>query len=139
MTHKEYLVLALFVLFVWSSRDKLPAEFQFWKKSNAAIKVLNNSGQDLSDVALVVYSVPRALGNIKKDASKELSVKRLRDYSDVVIRFKYGGDMIERYAGTLDEDADHHLVISVNFAGVVTTEGSGTAEGTEEESPVQSR
>lgn len=139
MKHKEYLVLALFVLFVWSSRDKLPAEFQFWKKSNAAIKVLNNSGQDLSDVALVVYSTPRALGNIKKDASKELSVKRLRDHSDVVIRFKHGGDVIERYAGTLDEDANYQLTISVNFAGVVTAEGGSTAEGKEEESPVKSQ
>lgn len=139
MKHKEYLVLALFVLFVWSSRDKLPAEFQFWKKSNAGITVQNNSGQDLPDVTLVVYSTPNSLGTIKKDKSKTLAVKRLRDYSDVVIRFKYGGDMIERYVGTLDEDSNYSMAISVNFAGVVTTEDGSTAEGKEEESPVQSQ
>ena len=67
-------------------------------------------------------------------------MKRLRDHSDVIIRFKHGGDVIERYAGTLDEDTNYQLTISVNFAGVVTVETGAPAEGKEEEdTPVQSR
>ena len=131
---KEYLVLVLFVLFVWSSRDKLPTEFQFWKKSSAGITVQNNSGQDVTDVSLVVYSTPHTLGTIKKDKSKTLAVKRLRDYSDVVIRFKYGADTIERYVGPIDEDSDYQMTISVNFAGVVTAQTGSAAEVKEEES-----
>jgi hypothetical protein len=128
---KEYLVLVLFVLFVWSSRDKLPAEFQFWKKSSAGITVQNKSGQDVTDVSLVVYSIPKSLGAIKKDGSKTLAVKRLRDHSDVIIRFKYGNDMIERYVGPIDEDSNYQMTISVNFAGVVTAETGSDVEGKE--------
>jgi hypothetical protein len=129
---KEYLILALFVLFVWSSRDKLPTEFQFWKTSSAGITVQNNSGQDVTDVSLVVYSIPQPLGTIKKDTSKTLAVKRLRDHSDVIIRFKYGGNMVERYVGPIDEDSNYQMTISVNFAGVVTAQTGSAAEGKEE-------
>ena len=128
---KEYLVFALFILFVWSSRDKLPTEFQFWKKSSAGITVQNNSGQDVTDVSLVVYSIPKALGTIKKDTSKTLAVKRLRDHSDVVIRFTYGNDTIERYVGPIDEDSNYQMTISVNFAGVVTAQAGSGTEGKE--------
>jgi len=134
---KEHLILALFVLFVWSSRDKLPTELQFWKKSTAGITVQNNSGQDLTDVALVVYSTPNPMGTIRKEKSKTLKPKRLRDHSDVVIRFKYGGDMVERYVGTIDEDTNYQMTIYVNFAGVVTAETGSAAEGKEEESTVK--
>jgi len=136
---KEYLVFVLFILFVWSSRDKLPTEFQFWKKSSAGITVQNNSGQDVTDVSLVVYSIPKPLGTIKKDASKTLAVKRLRDHSDVIIRFKYGNDMIERYVGPIDEDSNYQMTIFVNFAGVVTAETGSAAEGKEEESTGKSQ
>jgi len=136
---KEYLVFVLFILFVWSSRDKLPTEFQFWKKSSAGVTVQNNSGQDVTDVSLVVYSIPKPLGTIKKDASKTLAVKRLRDHSDVIIRFKYGNDMIERYVGPIDEDSNYQMTIFVNFAGVVTAETGSAAEGKEEESTGKSQ
>ena len=129
---KEHLIFALFLLFVWSSRDKLPTEFQFWKKSSAGITVQNSSGQDVTDVLLVVYSTPNSMGTIKKDTSKTLAVKRLRDHSDVVIRFKYGGDMIERYVGPIDEDSDYQMTISVNFAGVVTAQTGSAARVKEE-------
>ena len=129
---KEYLVFALFILFVWSSRDKLPADFQFWKKSSAGITVQNKSGQDVADVALVVYSIPKAMGPLKKDESKTLAVKRLRDHSDVIIRFRYGNDMIERYVGPIDEDSNYQMTIFINFAGVVTAE-TGSAAGAKEE------
>ena len=91
---KEHLVFLLFALFVWSSRDHLPPEFQFWKKSHSFVRVVNHSGQDLSDVTLVIWSAPNSLGVIKKDKSRELSVKRLRDHTDVIIRFKYGNELI---------------------------------------------
>ena len=136
---KEYLIFVLFILFVWSSRDKLPTEFQFWKKSSAGVTVQNNSGQDVTDVSLVVYSIPKPLGTIKKDASKTLAVKRLRDHSDVIIRFKYGNDMIERYVGPIDEDSNYQMTIFVNFAGVVTAETGSAAEGKEEESTGKSQ
>jgi hypothetical protein len=136
---KEHLIFALFLLFVWSSRDKLPAEFQFWKKSSAGITVQNNSGQDVTDVSLVVYSIPKPLGTIKKDTSKTVAVKRLRDHSDVVIRFKYGGDTIERYVGPIDEDSDYQMTISVNFAGVVTAQTGSATGGKEEESTGKSQ
>ena len=136
---KEYLVFVLFILFVWSSRDKLPTEFQFWKKSSGGVTVQNNSGQDVTDVSLVVYSIPKPLGTIKKDASKTLAVKRLRDHSDVIIRFKYGNDMIERYVGPIDEDSNYQMTIFVNFAGVVTAETGSAAEGKEEESTGKSQ
>jgi hypothetical protein len=125
---KEHLIFALFLLFVWSSRDKLPTDFQFWKKSSAGITVQNNSGQDVTDVSLVVYSIPKPLGTIKKDTSKVVAVKRLRDHSDVIIRFKYGNDMVERYVGPIDEDSNYQMTISVNFAGVVTAQTGGGRE-----------
>lgn len=136
---KEYLVFVLFILFVWSSRDKLPTEFQFWKKSSAGITVQNNSGQDVTDVSLVVYSIPKPMGTIKKDTSKTLAVKRLRDHSDVIIRFKYGNDMIERYVGPIDEDSNYQMTIFVNFAGVVTAETGSAAEDKEGESTGKSQ
>ncbi len=135
---KEHLILALFVLFVWASRDKLPTELQFWKKSTAGITVQNNSDQDLTDVILVVYSTPNPLGTIRKDKSRTLTPKRLRDHSDVVIQFRYGGDIVERYVGTIDEDSNYQMTIRVNFAGVVNAE-TGSLGGKEEESPVKSQ
>jgi len=129
---KEHLIFALFLLFVWSSRDKLPADFQFWKKSSAGITIQNNSGQDVTDVSLVVYSIPKPLGTISKGTSKTVAVKRIRDYSDVVIRFKYGSEMVERYVGPIDEDSNYSMTISVNFAGVVTAQ-AGSAAGAKEE------
>jgi protoheme ferro-lyase len=129
---KEYLLLAMFALFVWASRDKIPAEYQFWKKYNTDITVQNNSGQDLTDVVVVVWSDSHPLGTIKKDKSKRLKVRRVRDHTDVFVRFKYGTESIERLAGTLDEESDYSMTVLVNFAGVVTSQ-VGSASGQHQE------
>ncbi len=123
MTHKEYLVLALFVLFVWSNRDRVPPEYQFWRNNQAWVKVQNNSDQDLEDVAVVVWSSPHKLGTIKKGKSQEVRSYRTRDVTEVVIRFRYGNEQIERHVGTLDEFEKYQMLITVNFAGVVVAQG----------------
>ena|SRR5713226_8637319 len=130
---KEYLVYALFVLFVWASRDKIPPQFQFWKTHNTVITVQNSSGQDLSDVTVVVWSVPHSLRTIKKDRTKNLNTPRLRDTTDVVIKFKHGSEAVERLVGTLDEDSDYKMSIQVNFAGVVTAQvGTASSEDSDD-------
>jgi hypothetical protein len=116
---KEYLILALFALFVWSSKDKIPAEFQFWKQNATQIKVENNSDQDVSNVSVVVWSVPHTLGTIRKGNAQELKIGRKRDVTDVVIRFRYGNEMVERFAGTLDEENQYRMLITISYAGVV--------------------
>lgn len=131
---KEYLVLALFVLFVWASRDKIPAQYRFWENTDTQVVVQNNSGQDLTDVSVVVWSVSHSLGTIKKDKTKSINVPRLRDVTEVVIRFKYGSENVERHAGTLDEDSEYRMHIMVNFAGVVTTQTGAASQEDEEKS-----
>ena len=101
---KEYLIYALIALFLWFARDNIPTQFQFWKDNNTVISVQNNSGQDLSDVAVVVWSTPHSLGTIKKDTAKSFNTSRLRDTTDVFIKFKYGSETVGRLAGTLDEE-----------------------------------
>ena len=123
---KEYLIFALFALFVWAARDNIPPQFQFWKSTKTMISVQNNSGQDLSDVTVVVWSKPHSLGTIKKDKIKTFNTSRLRDITDVIIKFKYRSETVERLAGTMDEDSDYKMTIQVNFAGVVTAQ-TGTA------------
>ena len=126
---KEYWIITLFVLFVWASRDKIPPQFQFWKTTHTMITVRNNSDQNLSDVTLVVWSEPHPLGAIAKDSAKNLNAPRLRDTTDVIVKFKYGGETVERLVGTLDEDSDYKMNIQVNFAGVVTAQvGAASAE-----------
>ena len=127
---REYLILALVVLFVWSNRDNIPPRFQFWKIYNTTITVQNSSGQDISDVTLVVWSAPHALGDIKKDSVKELKTPRLRDITDVIIRFKFASEPVERYVGTLDANSGYTMNIQVNFAGVVTAQvGTVSSDG----------
>jgi hypothetical protein len=119
---KEYLIFALFALFVWASRDNIPPQYQIWKKNDTLITVQNSSGQDLADVVVHAWALPHSLGSIRKDKTKSLKIPRLRDETEIVIRFKYGTDSIERYAGTLDEASNYQMNIVVNFAGVVTAE-----------------
>lgn len=126
---KEYLIFALFALFVWASQDKIPAEYQFWRNNDTQIKVENNSDQDISNVSVVVWSVPHSLGTIGKGSAQELKIGRKRDVTDVVIRFRYGNEMIERFAGTLDEEDKYRMLITINYAGVVVVrEGSAIPE-----------
>ncbi|HZC68388.1 MAG TPA: hypothetical protein VE201_07220 [Nitrospirales bacterium] len=132
---KEYLIFALVVLFVWASRNNIPPRFQFWKTTSTMITVQNNSGQDLSDVTLVVWSEPHSLGNIRKDRARSLNTPRLRDTTDVIIKFKYGAEPVERLAGTLNEGSNYKMSIQVNFAGVVTAQaGTASTEGSDDES-----
>ena len=123
----QYLILALFVLFVWAVRDQVPPQLQFWKKYETNITVQNHSDKDLSGVTVVVWSTPHYLGTLLKGQNKNLDVPRLRDVTDVIIRFKYGEETVERLVGTLDEDTDYNMNMQVNYAGVVTAQ-IGTAQ-----------
>jgi len=122
----QYLLVAVFILFVWATRDKIPPQFQFWKKYDTNITVQNHSDKDLSSVTVVVFSSPHHLGTLLKGQNKNLDAPRLRDVTDVIIRFKYGDENVERLVGTLDEDTDYNMNIQVNYAGVVTSQ-IGTA------------
>ncbi len=123
---KEYLIFAVVVFLVWASRNSIPPRFQFWTTTNTMITVQNNSGQDLLDVTLVVWSESHPLGTIRKNATKNLKTPRLRDTTDVIITFKYGSEPVERHVGTLEESSNYKMNIQVNFAGVVTAQ-VGTA------------
>lgn len=127
---KEALLILLVVLFAWSNKDQLiPIEYQFWKQTQTWVRVQNDSDQDISDVVLRVWSKPHNLGSIPRGQFKDVRVRRHRDITEVVIGFKYVNDFIERHAGTLDEDANYQMTISVNFAGVVTARaGVGAPE-----------
>ena len=126
---KEYVIFALVVLLVWASRNNIPPRFQFWKTTDTTITVQNNSGQDLSDVTLVVWSEPHPLGTVKKDGAKNLKTPRLRDTTDVIIKFKYESEPVERHVGTLDESSNYKMNIQVNFAGVVTAQVGTASSG----------
>ena len=130
---KEYLIFAMVVLLVWVSRNNIPPRFQFWKTTDTMITVQNNSGQDLADVTLVVWSEPHPLGTVKKDRAKNFKTPRLRDTTDVIITFKYGSEAVERLVGKLDEASDYKMNIQVNFAGVVTAQvGTALPEGSDD-------
>lgn len=130
---KEYLIFALLVFLVWASRNSIPPRFQFWTTTDTMITVQNKSGKDLSDVTLVVWSEPHSLGTIKKDTAKNLKTPRLRDTTDVIIKFKYESEPVERHVGTLYEDSDYKMNIQVNFAGVVTAQvGTASSEGSDD-------
>ena len=126
---KEYLIYALIALVLWFARDYIPTQFQFWKNNNTMISVQNNSGQDLSDVAVVVWSKPHSLGTIAKGTAKSFNTYRPLDITDVFIKFKYGSETVERLVGTLDEGSNYKMTILVNFAGVVTAQTGTAASG----------
>jgi len=130
---KEYLIFAVLVFLVWASRNSIPPRFQFWTTTDTHITVQNNSGQDLSDVTLVVWSESHPLGTIRKDSAKNLKTPRLRDTTDVIIKFKYGSEPVERHVGTLEESSNYKMNIQVNFAGVVTAQvGTASSEGSDD-------
>ena len=129
MKTTEILLYVLLVLFAWSNRDRLPPEYQFWRNNQTSITVINSSDQDLRDVSLMVWGAPHKLGTIKKGQSKELKTHRQRDMTEVVIEFHYGNEMIDRHAGTLDEDDKYLMKITVSYAGVVVVqEGTDVPE-----------
>jgi hypothetical protein len=128
---KNYLLIILLLLFAWSNLDKLPPEYQFWKNNQAWIKVQNNSDKDLKNVSVGVWSRQHRLGTIKQNMSQELMVLRRRDASPVLIRFNYGNEELERYAGLLDEENNYQMVISVSIAGIVTAREAAPQEADE--------
>lgn len=132
---KEYWIVALVVLLVWTGRNNIPPRFQFWTTTDTTITVQNSSGQDLSDVTLVVWSEPHPLGTLRKDAARNFTTPRRGDTTDVIIKFKYGSEPVERHVGTLYEDSDYKMDIQVNFAGVVTAQvGTASSEGSGDKS-----
>ncbi|TLY23698.1 MAG: hypothetical protein E6K64_08480 [Nitrospirae bacterium] len=126
---KEYVIFAMVVLLVWVSRNNIPPRFQFWKTTDTMITVLNISCKDLSDVTLVVWSEPHLLGTIRKDRVKNFKTPRLSDTTDVIIKFKYGSEPVERHVGALNEASDYKMNIQVNFAGVVTAQVGTVSSG----------
>src|SRR5437899_12314748 len=82
----------------------------------------SNSDHDISVVTRSVWAAPHSLGAVTRGSSKSITAPRLRDVTDVIIRFKYASEPVERLAGTLDEDTDYRMNIQVNFAGVVTAQ-----------------
>ena len=119
---KVFVIAALLGLLAWSNRDLIPLDYQFWKKSDTVITVQNNSDQDIENVGVVVWSTPHPLGTIPKGKSQQLKLRRGSDVADVVVRFGYGPETIERHAGTLTEKTGYRMIIGVNFAGVVTSQ-----------------
>src|SRR3989442_14539123 len=130
---KDYLIFVLVVFIVWVRRNSIPPRFQFWTTTDTHITVQNNSGQDLSDVTLVVWSESHPLGTIRKNAAKNLKTPRLRDTTDVIIKFKYESEPVERHDGTLDESSNYKMDIQGNFAGVGTAPaGTALPEGSDD-------
>lgn len=123
MKTTEILLYVLLILFVWSNRDRVPPEYQFWRNNQTWVKVQNNSDQDLGDVSVVVWGSSQKLGTIKKGTSREVRSYRKHDVTEVVIRFRYGNELIERHVGTLDEFEKYQMLITVNYAGVVIAQG----------------
>ena len=129
MKTTEILLYVLLVLFAWSNRDRIPPEYQFWRDNQTSITVINSSDQDLRDVSLMVWGAPHKLGTIRKGASQELKTHRQHDMTEVVIEFRYGNEVIDRHAGTLDEDDKYLMRITVSYAGVVVVqEGADVPE-----------
>jgi len=127
---KFFAIAALLGLLAWSNRDQIPLDYQFWKKSEMVITVQNNSDQDIQNVGVVVESTPHSLGTISKGKSQILKLRRGSDVTDVVVRFGYGPETIERHAGTLNQKTGYRMLVAVNFAGVVTSQvGSPGLEG----------
>lgn len=122
MKKEHLLLIVVFVLFVWASKDKLPFEYQFWKKEVAVLQVQNNSSQDLQDVAFVVFSSRQPVGTIKTNRNKTITVRRSSDQTEVVLRFMHGSELIERHVGTLDETSQYQMTIVVSLGGVVTVQ-----------------
>ena len=119
---KVFVIAALLGLLAWSNRDLIPLDYQFWKKSEMVITVQNNSDQDIQNVGVVVESTPHLLGTIPKGKTQVLKLRRGSDVTDVLVRFVYGPETIERHAGTLNEKTGYRMLIGVNFAGVVTSQ-----------------
>ncbi|HEY3197785.1 MAG TPA: hypothetical protein VGJ57_07205 [Nitrospirales bacterium] len=119
---KVFVVAALLGLLAWANRDLISPDYQFWSKADTIVMVQNNSDQDIKNVGVNVWSVPHVMGTIPKGKSLEFKTRRSGDKTDVVVRFGYGNETIERQAGTLTDQTGYRILIAVNYAGVVTTQ-----------------
>jgi hypothetical protein len=119
---KSLLILAVLGLLAWSNRDLISPDYQFWKKAETIILVQNNSDRDIQNVGVVIWSLPHVMGTISKGKSQEFKARRTADTTEVVVRFGYAGETIERHAGTLTEQTGYRMLIGVNYAGVVTAQ-----------------
>lgn len=116
---KGLIIIVLLGLLVWSNRERIPLEYQFWRHAETLITIQNNSDRDIKDVVVIVWSTPHELGTIPKGRFQDLRLLRIRDSTEVVVRFRYGMELIERHAGTLTEETGYRMAISVYYAGVV--------------------
>lgn len=119
---RNIVIMLLIGVLAWTNRDRIPTDYQFWKKSETLVTVQNNSDQEVKDVVVTAWSRPYRVGAIPKGTNRNVRGIRPRDTTDVVIRFHYGAEMIERHAGTLPDTFGQRLVISLNYAGVVTSQ-----------------
>ena len=119
---KALLVAAVLGFLAWSNRDLISLDYQFWSKADTIVMVQNNSDQDIKNVGVVIWSVPHPMGMIPKGKSMEFKARRSADKTDVVVRFGYGNETLERQAGTLTEQTGYRILIAVNYAGVVTAQ-----------------
>lgn len=118
---RNIVILLLIGVLAWTNRDRIPTDYQFWKKPETLVTVQNNSDQEVKEVVVLAWSHPYVAGAIPKGTHKNIRGVRPRDATDVVIRFHYGSEMIERHAGTLSDTSGQRLVISLNYAGIVTS------------------
>ena len=120
---KEYVLALLVLIVVWVNKDHIvPVKYQFWATQDSHLRVYNNSDKDIGDVVVYVWAKPHSLGTVKKGESAEVTAKRSRDLTEVVIVFKYGNERVDKHLGILDEESDYQMSIFVNFAGVVTNQ-----------------
>jgi hypothetical protein len=119
---RNILIMLLIGVLAWTNRDLIPTDYQFWKKPETLVTVQNNSDQEVKDVVVLAWSRPYHVGAMPKGTNRNIRGVRPRDATDVVIRFHYGPEMIERHAGTLTDASGQRLVISLNYAGVVTSQ-----------------
>ena len=125
---RNIVIMLLIGVLAWTNRDRIPTDYQFWKKPETLVTVQNNSDQEVKDVVVRAWSHSYPVGAIPKGTNRNIRGVRPADATDVVIRFHYGSEMIERHAGTLPDTSGQRLVISLNYAGVVTSQVE-TGEG----------
>lgn len=119
---KAIVITALIGVLAWSNYDSIPLEYQFWKKSETTIVLQNNSDQDIQNVVVVVWSVPHPIGMIPKGKSREFKSRRSGEETDVLVRFRYGSEAMDRHVGTLTPLTGYRMVVSLNYAGIVTAQ-----------------
>ena len=116
---KALIITALIGILAWSNSDMIPLDFQFWKKLETTILIQNNSDQDIQNVVIVVWSTPHPIGMIPKGKSREFKARRSGDETEVLVRFRYGSEAMDRNVGKLTPLTGYRLVITLNYAGVV--------------------